>query len=276
MDAGGKLSDIPNGAQGFIAGETVEKRANTSMAARCGAWNAESQRLRNDPALLVQYAFESGAPTTRTLRNDAPGAAAESQGTIIGCSWTDGRWPGKPALDFKQVGDRVRFALPRQYQELTCLMWVRLDAIERPYTALLMSGDAAVGELRWQMPGKGSVVFGKRKEPGWGAGKLYNAEGPALLGPKRCGSWMQIGFVYDAGTRTLTHYLDGQKSKSLPMNVEKPLTTGALEIGNWTPMGGEPMEPVRAFNGRMDEFLVFSRALRAEEIQRLWDAGRPL
>ena len=145
MDAGGKLSDIPNGAQGFIAGETVEKRANTSMAARCVAWNAESQRLRNDPALLVQYAFESGVPTTRTLRNDAPGAAAESQGTIIGYSWTDGRWPGKPALDFKQVGDRVRFALPRQYQELTCLMWVRLDAIERPYTALLMSGDAAVG-----------------------------------------------------------------------------------------------------------------------------------
>lgn len=66
--------------------------------------------------LLVQYAFERGTPATRTLRNGAPGAAAESQGSIIGCSWTEGRWPGKPVLDFKQVGDRVRFALRRQFQ----------------------------------------------------------------------------------------------------------------------------------------------------------------
>jgi hypothetical protein len=52
-------------------------------------------------------------------------------------------------------------------------------------------------------------------------------------------------------------------------------TTGALEIGNWTPSGGDPIEPIRAFNGRMDEFLVFSRALHAEEIARLWATGRP-
>ena len=96
-----------------------------------------------------------------------------------------------------------------------------------------------------------------------------------MLGPERCGSWMQLAFVYDAHAGTLTHYLDGQPIGTGPMKAQTPLTTGAIEIGNWTPSGGDPVEPIRAFNGRMDEFLVFSRALRSEEIARLWAAGSP-
>jgi hypothetical protein len=87
---------------------------------------------------------------------------------------------------------------------------------------------------------------------------------------------MQLAFVYDSRAKTLTHYLDGQQIAKQSTDSQIPLTTSALEIGNWTPMGGDPMEPIRAFNGRMDEFLVFSRALKAEEIQRHWEAGRPL
>jgi hypothetical protein len=276
VDAEGVLSDIPNGAQDFTTSETIEKRANTSMAARFAAWRAQAQRLREDPALLLQYTFEGDSVANRTLANHAPNATPESQGTIIGCSWTQGRWPGKRALDFKQVGDRVRLALPRQHEELTCVTWVRLDALGRTYNPLLMSGDATVGELQWQIRSDGKLLFGKRRERGWGGGKLFGADSEAVLGPQRCGSWMQLAFVYDAGARTLTHYVDGQQVAVRRMSAEAPLTTGALEIGNWTPAGGDPIDPIRTFNGRMDEFLVFSRALRAEEIQRLWDTGRPL
>jgi hypothetical protein len=56
----------------------------------------------------------------------------------------------------------------------------------------------------------------------------------------------------------VTHYLDGRRMSVNPMDARTPLITGALEIGNWTPAGGDPVEPIRAFNGRMDEFLVFS------------------
>jgi hypothetical protein len=52
------------------------------------------------------------------------------------------------------------------------------------------------------------------------------------------------------------------------------LVTKSLEIGNWTPVSGEPMEPIRNFNGLMDEFAIFSRALSAEEMQRFYAAGR--
>jgi hypothetical protein len=276
VDATGAVSDIPSVSQEFTTPEVVERKATTEMALRFAAWRVQADRIRSDPALLVQYSFEDDSLAERRLNNHAPKAPVDSQGTIIGCTRTEGRWPGKQALEFKQVGDRIRLALPRQHEELTCITWVRLDAMDRPYTALLMSGDAVVGELQWQIRGDGQLSFGKRKEPGWGFGKLFGADSNPVLGPSRCGSWMQLAFVYDAHAKTVTHYLDGRRMSVNPMDARTPLITGALEIGNWTPAGGDPVEPIRAFNGRMDEFLVFSRALKAEEIQRHWEMGRPL
>jgi hypothetical protein len=274
VDRSGALSNIPAGTHDFASSDSLEKEASATMAARFKAWQEYSENLRADPSLVVQYMFESLAE--RRLQNLAPRATLASHGTVIGCSGTEGRWPGKRALDFKQIGDRVRLALPFKYKEMTCVTWIRLDALDRPYSALLMSGDAVVGELQWQLRNNGQILFGKRKEPGWGAGKLFGADSSQVLTSQRCGSWMQLAFVYDSRAKTLSHYLDGQQLSVLPMDSETPLTTRALEIGNWTPTVGEPMEPIRAFNGRMDEFLVFSRALRPEEIQRHWEAGRPL
>jgi hypothetical protein len=274
VDRGGALSDIPNGTHDFSSTDALDKEATATMAARFQGWREHSKMLREDPSLLVQYTFDSFAE--RRLQNMAPQATLPSHGTIVGCSATEGRWPGKRALDFKQVGDRVRLSLPLRYQELTCIAWIRLDAMDRAYSALLMSGDAAVGELQWQLGNTGRLLFGKRKEPGWGAGKLFTADTPAVLTSQRGGSWMQLALVYDSRAKTLSHYLDGQRIVALPMDAQTPLTTGALEIGNWTPTVGDPMEPIRAFNGRMDEFVIFSRALRPEEILRHWEAGRPL
>ncbi len=276
VDNSGASSDIPIRPESFTTGETVEQRATAAMAARFSAWKAAAARLRSDPALLVQYTFDDASLTDRTLHNHAPNAPLESHGTIIGCGTTEGRWPGKPALDFKQAGDRVRLALPRQHEELTCVAWVRLDSLERPFTALLMSSDAALGELQWQFDKDGRLIFGKRIVAGWGGPNVERVDTKRLLTPRRAGSWVQLAFVYDGRAGTLTHYLDGQKAGTGTSSVAPPLTTGALEIGNWAPVGGDPLDPTRAFAGRMDEFLAFSRALRAEEIQGLWKIGRPL
>jgi hypothetical protein len=273
VDRTGTLSDIPNGTHDFTSTDALEKDASAMMAARFKEWHEYSESLRADPSLVVQYMFDSLAE--RRLQNLAPEATLQSHGTVIGCGTAEGRWPGKRALDFKQIGDRVRLSLPYQYKEMTCITWIRLDGMERYYSALLMSGDAAVGELQWQIRSNGQLLFGKRKEEGWGSGKLFGADSTPVLSLQRCGSWMQLALVYDSRAKTLTHYLDGQPVATKQMDAQPPLATGALEIGNWTPTVGEPMEPIRAFNGRMDEFLVFSRAWRPEEILRHWEAGRP-
>jgi len=276
IDPSGVQTEIANGRQKFATAETVEQRADIEMAARYAAWRAESNRLDLDPSVLIHYTFENSSPSDRVLHNRAPSAAPESDGTIIGCHWTSGRWAAKQALDFKQVGDRVRLALPEEHEEMTCIASVRLDGIDHPYTALLMSGDAFVGELQWQLKNQGALSVGKRTQPGWGWTHVDCHDTTQVIRPALYGNWMQVAFVYDGKAGTITQYLDGRRLISNTMWIGKPLKTGALEIGNWTPAGGNPVEPIRNFNGRMDEFLVFSRALNDQEIQQVWDSGRAL
>ncbi len=275
VDSSGVVRSIPIGAKEFVTMQTLERRARTEMAAQFARWKEYSAALRDDPSVLVHYAFEQGNDDARVLKNLAADALPETDGAVIGCRWTEGRWPGKQALDFKQLGDRVRFSLPRVHESLTCVASVRLDALDRSYIALLMSGDGVVGELQWQIEGNGSVSLGKRIAPGWGFRKNAKVATPSLLGQQRCGSWIQVAFVYDASSGTTTHYIDGQQAgKPAHLQGGRP-ATGSLEIGNWTPVSGQPMEPIRNFNGRMDEFVVFSRALSADEVRRFCDAGQP-
>ncbi len=43
---------------------------------------------------------------------------------------------------------------------------------------------------------------------------------------------------------------------------------GKAELGNWNPDKPVTFEPVRAFTGRMDEFLLYDRVLNQDEIMR--------
>ena len=84
---------------------------------------------------------------------------------------------------------------------------------------------------------------------------------------------MQIAFVFDGRQGTVTQYFDGVAAGAPARLPGTRLVTKSLEIGNWTPMSGDPLEPIRNFNGRIDEFALFSRALSAEEVRRFAEAG---
>ena len=240
------------------------------------AWEKSTALLRSDPTLVVQYTFDAASLASRTLRNHAPMAKPESHGTIVGCTPTEGRWPGKLALDFKLADDRVRFALNRQHERMTCVMWVKPEMTGKPFTALLMSSAAAPGEMQWQFDQNGRLVAGKRILAGWGDSNVEQIDTGKLLTPQRVGTWMQLAFVYDGSAGTFTHYLDGKKVEAGTISTNPPLVTARLEIGNWTPLDGSPPDAERGFVGSIDELLIFSRALHDDEIRNLWNIGREL
>ena len=273
VQADGVTATVPLQREQFALLTTIEERATSEMAASLIRWQEHSRAVRRDPSLLVYYTFEEDRRAPRVLKNQAARAKQETDGTVIGCSWAEGRWTGKRALDFKQLGDRIRFALPREHQSLTCIASVRLDALNHNYIALLMSGDGAVGELQWQIEGSGATSFGKRIHPGWGLGKTMKISTRPLIDPQRVGSWMQIAFVFDGRQGTVTQYFDGVAAGGPARLPGTRLVAKSLEIGNWTPMSGDPLEPIRNFNGRIDEFALFSRALSAEEVRRFAEAG---
>lgn len=48
---------------------------------------------------------------------------------------------------------------------------------------------------------------------------------------------------------------------------------GRAEVGNWNPATRRDRTPIRSFNGRMDEMLVFRPALSTQEVRDLAHSG---
>ena len=92
--------------------------------------------------------------------------------------------------------------------------------------------------------------------------------------------------TFDGATGVATHYFNGQPVASGALDAGGPLRLHTVEIGNWGLRPGAPLlaskrvaeEPggyVRNLQGRVDEFAILSAPLSAQEIQRLYESGRP-
>lgn len=262
----------------FPSAASAAARTRQVSARSLIAWERQAMGLKRDRDCLVYYDFQKVVEDDTLLRNGVSDASSPSDGTIIGCNWTEGRWPGKQALDFKNVSDRVRFEVPGKHSQLTLVASVRLDALDHAFNALLMSGDAVVGELQWQISlnateSLGRMRVGRRPRPGWGYVEDYRSE--PMLRREQFGTWLHLAVVWDAREGQYRQYLDGRRiSEGSVMKHEDPQTaylhTGQLELGNWTPKVGQPREPIRNFSGLIDEFAMFSRALSDQEILELY------
>jgi hypothetical protein len=190
----------------------------------------------------------------------------------VGCAWATGRWPGKQGLQFKRVSDRVRLHVPGEFDALTLMTWVRVDALPNRYSSLMMTDGWDEGAPHWHIrqDGKVSLVV---KGPG-GPTSTAHYFTSVIFSPERVGQWTHLAVVYDRDGGEVTHYVDGRPVKQTPLKLDVPLRIGDAEIGNWNPLYRSDY-PVRHFCGCMDEFLLFSRALDGQEIGRLYTQGRP-
>ena len=229
-------------------------------------WQAHSAALRTDPAVVVYYSFDGFSPWERTLRNVGARREETLDGTAVGCPWTEGRWPGKGALEFRPVSDRVRINVPGQFESLTLATWVRVEGLDHWFSSLMLTDDYDPGEVHWQLSDKGEMILS--------VGGVVNCRSPAVLGPDDLGRWVHLVSVYDATAKDVTHYLDGKPVSRCDFEKTLPLRIGAAEIGNWTTFA-RSSHPLRSLNGRMDEFGIFARAMSGEEIRDMYESGKP-
>jgi hypothetical protein len=273
VDERGKQTPIPVHAQGFTTAADLQREVTVAAEKRYRRWQSASAKLRKDPRLVVYYPFQNQGPWDRTLRAEGPGGEA-LDGAIVGCEWATGRWPGKRALEFKRPGDRVRIHVPGEYASLTFMAWVRVDGLDRGFSGLLLTDEFNEGKPHWQITQEGQLHLGVKVQS---AGSQIDAlRSPPVLGPDNLGQWSHLVTVYDRDAGKITHYVNGQAVASGSIREEPlPIKIGPAEIGNWgVPSRGNKV-PVRNLNGRMDEFLLFNQALGAEEIEALYQAGKP-
>ncbi|GAA5504961.1 LamG-like jellyroll fold domain-containing protein [Novipirellula caenicola] len=246
--------------------QNTDKRRQQSFE-RWQRWSAE---IRDDPRVLMYYDFSAPDASSTTLRNQASDGE-QADGSVIGCAWTEGRWPAKSALDFKRPSDRVRFHLAGEYESITLAAWVRVDGLDRLLSSLLLTDGWDAGEVHWQFDQQGQL--GLSVSQAAGVAWRYT---PPLVDLTRLGQWIHVASVFDGRSKTVRHYFNGQRVPcEASLDYDGPLRIGDAELCNWGRPVDKNSHAIRNFNGRMDEFLMFGVALDDAEISTIYEAGNP-
>lgn len=261
-------------ASGFAAMFDFQRRSLASEAFCYERWQFGNAQLNEDPSLVVHLDFENLSGADWTLRNSAGRNPSVPSATTVGCVRGEGRWREKQALEFQSVNDRVRLAVPGEFDALTLSAWVCLKGLDRPFNSLFMCDGFEPGTIHWLIREDsvlGLTVFGPR------VGKFQIMASPAVSRLEELGVWQHLAVVLDGKARQVVHYLNGDPISRHALTIEPPFRIGAAELGNWNAQSGAEQAPflVRNLSGSFDEFALFSRALSDAEIRELHARGKP-
>lgn len=206
IDASGVLETIALDPDRFVTSQQLVEQAAAEGQRRYAAWQADREELAADSRLLLYYRFEDAERGKRSVKNLAASDSSSSYGAVVGCDWSQGRWPGKAALEFKGPGDRVRFHVDGEYSSLTLAAWVRIDGLDRRFNSLMLSDRFDVGAVHWQIREDGRLLLGIKNDE---QQESYLSE--PVFGPGRLGRWTHLCTVYDHLSREIRHFADGQQ-----------------------------------------------------------------
>ncbi len=245
----------------FASLNAADALTDSAAKSQLKLWREQSTKMRSDPGLKVHFNFQDGK-ASRSLHNHAPQG---DNGSIVGAAWTEGRWPGKHALEFRTVSDRVRLSVPGETQSLTMALSVRINGLDRPCSSLFMSDGWTHRKIHWQILKSGEIRFGVAVASSQGSSHFYNT--PVFFTPERFGSWVHLAVVFDPAAKELRHYANGSLLARHPLVDSSPLNIGIGELGNWNKSDDQSETfKIRYLSGAMDEFALWDRVLSDAEI----------
>lgn len=251
------------GGSDFVNREQILQLAQADSGVRFRAWQESRDALAADPTTLVLFDFEAQKPWDRQLKNR--GRNAIPGGAIIGAQWAQGRWPGKGALEFKRISDRVRLSVDGEFESLTLAAWIRVEGLDQWLSSILLTDGFEPGEVHWQLSEQGEMMLGIS-----GTSPL-NTTSSVIIGPQDLGRWIHLVTTIDTEKATVTHYRDGQEVGRQVVSGMGSLRLGDAELGNWQAQGAS--HPLRNLNGRVDEFMILNRVLSVSEITEMHRTG---
>ncbi|EMI21499.1 FecR protein domain protein [Rhodopirellula maiorica SM1] len=271
----------------------VRRRHQQQQRERFQQWESYAKQLASDERLIAYYPIADLA-NDRVIPNQAA-SGSSFHGSIVGAvSHTDGRIGTESAgLEFSRPGSRVRTRIDGEFQAFTFLCWARIDSLAHVYNALFMADGYENGEPHWQIDNDGRLMFSvmvddsaevihySRVEDAVvrdaGRHRVYRTE--PIWDLSKTGRWMQFAAVYDPASKRVRQYVDGVivSEHEIPNDLlVRKLHIGPSEIGNWgQPFRKTPSFAVRNLNGAIDELAIYNAALTTQEIQTLYENGKP-
>ena len=258
-------------ARGFTLSVDAIAARRGALARRVDEWVALGKARNDDPRLLARFDFEGITSPVFQLRNTASNRLV-ADGLIINCPLVEGRWPGKGALQFRSLSDRVRLMVPGVFHSLSYTAWISVHSLPNRYNSLLMTEGFEYGQVHWQIVEHGALRLGFCADPS-DKRRPSDYDSPPLLGPEMFGQWLHVAAVVDGDGKRVSHYLNGELVAEHHAEDLLPLSLGAICIGNWTEPYGEVL--IRNFSGIIDEMTIHDRALNAAEVHVMFATGSP-
>ncbi|MEM1062462.1 MAG: LamG-like jellyroll fold domain-containing protein, partial [Planctomycetota bacterium] len=277
---------------------SLDEVAASAAAAEDAAyadWGRWSRDLTADERLVAFYSGDDERDTDRAFVNMAGASSRASDGAIIGLAdFPDGRFGAvSKAVALNRPGSRVRVHVDGEFRAYTFACWVRIDSLPNRYNALFMGDGYDNGEPHWQIHEDGRLMLSvmvdtsdrpTRIDAGGntvvtdnGRHKVYFS--PPVWDMSMSGRWLHIAATYDPATREVVHYVDGEAVSRHAIEDKfyiESLQIGPAEIGSWgQPFRDSPWFAVRTLHGAVDDLMVFDAAVDADEMRRLYKAGRP-
>lgn len=251
-----------------------QQRSLAAEAFRYEQWQFASAQRKQDPSLVVFLDFEKLHSTDWTLPNAAERNRSVQEATLVGCVRSEGRWREKQSLEFQSVNDRVRLAVPGEFDALTLSAWVCVKGLDRKFNSLFMSDAFEPGTLHWLIRDDGVLgltLFGP--DPG----KFQILASPPAVTLDAFGTWLHLAVVLDGSSGRAVHYVNGDPVSHHLLEFGPPFRIGSAELGNWYAPSGPNHTPflVRHLSAAFDEFALFSRALSHAEVRGLYATGKP-
>ncbi len=229
-------------------------------------WLLYSNQLRNDPSLVAYYTFEKSGTTNAVLPNLSPAGHA-LDGNIVGAEWVLGRLPDKYALMFHGPNSGDKVVLPEQdwfnfKGPFSVAVWFKVAQFDGKHMALITKGDA-VWRLQ-QAQDQQQLTFATNDGPTSDNGSYGRIE------VQDC-QWHLGVAVYEPRGNVAEKrlYVDGR----LDVTDQSPAPLHQTHDPVW--IGSNSGCPERTFHGWIDEVAIFDRALSADEIQKMFQAGSP-
>ncbi len=269
----------------LIGPTAFQQRIAQRQSGRIELWKASREQLRSDPRLVALYQVDPDNDWSRRLENQAQrNDETASAGAVVAAGRSEDRWGREHgALDFSQMGSRVRVTVPGEHHGLTLLCWVKINSLDRLYNSLFLTDGHQEREPHWQIMEDGRLFFSVKLPTGVRPeleSRQHVFYSPPFWNTSLSGRWLMLCTTYDVDAGKVTHYVNGEPISTEAISEEwlvDSIKIGAASICNWSePMyRTDPNFVVRNLNGSMDEFALFSGALSATEVLDLFETGNP-
>ena len=273
VNRNGETKNIKTRDLDFVTPSRLSTMTSVRRQEQLRQWRAFRDSLRDDPRVIAYFPFDRNDSEDRLLVGHGTNGT-KIEGAIVGCEWSEGRWPGKTSLQFKRPGDRVRITVPGEFESLMYSIWLRVDGLDRKYNSLLLTDGFDENRPHWQIRQDGTLVLGIWRHEA----VLHAYQTDSIFNLFRLGQWVHLATVYDADQACVTHYVNGELATREPLKEPSSglLKIGKATIGNWSaPTPRHRGSRVRNLNGCIDELIVFGQALDDQEVRHIYEVGRP-